>query len=93
MSVYPAGKKWAARAYIWCENHYLGVFSTREEALAYVELVHSRYPDRLRRPFGTVTKVRENYYAIRIKDRYVGYCRTVWDGRRRLRAIQLERER
>jgi hypothetical protein len=43
---------------VWIDGalHYLGALPDRAAAADYVRLVESRYPDRLRRPGGTISR-------------------------------------
>jgi hypothetical protein len=51
-----SANSWGMKVWIDGALHYLGALPDRAAAADYVRLVESRYPDRLRRPRGTISR-------------------------------------
>jgi hypothetical protein len=73
---------------VWIDGalHFLGALPDRAEAAAYVCLVESRYPQRLRRRRGTVYQYRGRWLALgpRPQRRRLGIFPTRWAAERAL---------
>jgi hypothetical protein len=84
--------RWGMKVWINGELHYLGGMADRAAAAAYVRLVESRYPDRLRRSRGCVRRRQRAHGRIvfvavgpRPRPRYLGQFETRWAAERALR--------
>jgi hypothetical protein len=80
---------WGMKVYIDGALHYLGALPDRQAAADYVRLVESRYPDRLRRPRGTVyrqsSKSRWIALGPRPQRQRLGSFSTQWAAERELK--------
>jgi hypothetical protein len=86
-----SSNSYAAKVWIDGEVHYLGSFRTREAAAAYVRLVEGRYPNRLRRPRGTLARDRKAWRVLAPRPRRepLGRFNTRWEAEVFMRQIGL----
>jgi hypothetical protein len=85
--------RWGMKVWIAGELHYLGCLEDRRAATEYVQLVESRYPDRTRRPHGTLFFDRRRRRWIARMPRpareVIGQFDTRWAGERAMRQLGL----
>jgi hypothetical protein len=83
--------RWGMKVWIAGELHYLGALEDRQVAADYVRLVESRYPNRTRRPRGTLFFDGRRWEARmpRPGRELIGRYDTRWAGERAMRRLGL----
>jgi hypothetical protein len=83
--------RWAMKVWIDGELHYLGCLPDRAAAADYVRLVESRYPNRLRRPCGTLYLQKKKWVVLtpRPGREFLGRFATRWEAEAFMRRFGL----
>jgi hypothetical protein len=83
--------RWGMKVWIDGQLHYLGAMADRADAAAYVRLVESRYPNRLRRKRGTLCRHNKRWVARgpRPQRSMIGTFETRWAGEQVMKRLGL----